>query len=252
MSPLRLALVAAVLTAAAAAPAAQAAPRTLGSYAYFQPVAGDPDYVGQVIVVLRTDEALALDPVGNPRATARLGRIATFGYTISRELSCYGFALDVRKGGLGVGDRIRVRLGKDAGILNRTLAVRKRAADLPRGQRLGCGEDPSSKAIIFNLDRSPLVEPGRFFFSANSGPYLKDVRWTDWGAAAATGTATYVSDCASCDKATYPVNVTASQLTACRPYGARAYDNLSYERTDPPPGVDEQGGVDGLAQFVCR
>lgn len=251
MSALRLALLAAVLTAAAAAPAAHAAPKALGAYAYFQPVTGDETYVGQIVVVLRTDRGMALDAVGNPRATARIRGITTYGYTISRNLSCYGYALDVRKGEVRVGDRIRVRLGKDDGILDRAMTVRSRAPGLPRGQRLGCGEDPASKAVIFNITVAPLVEPGRFFFSANSGPYLKNVRWRNWGAATATATATYISDCASCDEATYPVTVTASDLVPCSPYGARAYGTLAYRRSDAPAGPDERDRLKDLGEFRC-
>jgi hypothetical protein len=249
----RLLLLPALLLAWALTPTvAQAAPLTLGSYAYYQPVADDPDYAGRVVVVLRTDEALPLFPDRAPRAQASLGGIRTFGYTISRRLFCYGYALDVRKGGLGIGDRVRVRIGKDGVVLDRRLEIRRRAADLPRGQRLGCGDDPASKVVLFNLTRNPLVEPGRFFFSANAGPYLKGIRWTGWGADTATGTGTYVSDCPSCgEPESYPVRVTASQLTTCRPYGARAYDNIAYERTDPPEGVDEGGGIDGLAAAFC-
>lgn len=251
MSPRPLVL--ALLAAGLAAPAAQAAPSTLGAYAFYQPVAGDPDYSGRVVVVLRTDAALPLSTVGTPRASARIDGIGTFGHTISRRLRCYGYSLDVRRGDPGIGDRVRVRLGRNAAVLDRTLTVRRRAADLPRGRRLGCGEDPASGAILFNLGRTPLLEPGRFFFSANAGPYLKDVRWSGWGGATATATATYVSDCASCGAPrTYPVTVTASDLEACGPYGARAYDVLAYDRSDKPATADERDSLNGLAAAFCR
>jgi hypothetical protein len=41
-------------------------------------------------------------------------------------------------------------------------------------------------------------QPSHIFLTANAGPYLKGLRWSDWGANRATAKGTYVSTCASC------------------------------------------------------
>jgi len=86
------------------------------------------------------------------------------------------------------------------------------------------------RTVIFNLSDAPLSQPDRVFFQADSGPYLKDLRWTDWGTATSVGTGTWELDCsnggASCGDSTavttYPATYTVSGLAACPRFGPAA------------------------------
>lgn len=243
---------------ASVAPAQAAAVHATGAYAYFQPTPRDEDYAGTTVVVLRTNQALPLGPIGNPKLTGKLDGGMTYLDTVSRDLHCYTMRSNVFRKGQDtngrVGDRVKVRLGHQGAILDRRFTVRKLRSNLPRGGPLGCGADPASKVVFFNLVASPMVEPGRIFLSANSGPYLKDITWTDWGTPTATGAGTYISDCASCgDPESYPVTLTANKLIACKPYGAKAYNSFTFERTSgaTDPTADPRG-ISGEAEFYCK
>lgn len=254
-----VALVGAIAGVTGAAPAAAEAAQATGVEAYFRPAADDPDSIGATVVVLRTDAALPLDIVGLPRARARLNGVRTQMLTVSRDLHCYAVEVDVVRRGPRrrtqgrVGDRVRISVGRDGAVLDRRLEVRRMTPELARGGSLGCGEDPASKAVVFNMYPTPLVQPGRFFFTANSGPYLKDVAWTSWGAPTATGVGTYISECASCGpRQEYEVTITVDRLIDCPPYGAQAYDRLRFVRSGgAAPDDPRRRGISGEAQVYC-
>src|SRR5690242_19432740 len=54
------------------------------------------------------------------------------------------------------------------------------------------------KTALFNLTFTPQVIPNRVFFTANSGPYLKKLKWKNWGEAKTVARGRFISDCASC------------------------------------------------------
>jgi hypothetical protein len=84
------------------------------------------------------------------------------------------------------------------------------------------------RTVIFDLYPSPLVTPQRVFFTADAGPYLKDLMWTGWGTDTATGTGTYELNCSnggpSCGNSTavtdYPATYTLTGLIPCPRFGA--------------------------------
>lgn len=248
-----------VLSFAAAAPAAAAPPKAMGSYAFFQPTPDDEDYAGQTVVVLRTDRALPLTRDGNPKRLGRVLGFRTFLSTISRDLHCYEMRSFVHRKGKGratrgkVGDRVRVLVGAGGAILDRRMKVRKASDDLQRGGALGCGADPASGAVFFNLHSTPKSQPGQIFLTANSGPYITDITWTGWGTEPATATGTYISDCASCgEPKSYAVTLVADQLIPCEPYGAQAYNRWTFERAGgAAPGDPKDRGIDGEAELYC-
>ena len=95
-----------------------------------------------------------------------------------------------------------------------------------------------------------MVQPGRWFFSANSGPYLRDLVWTGWGTPTATATGTYISDCASCGPhEKYAVTVTADQPVDCPAVGAQTYSRFFFERTGGRQPTDPPRPT---ARCVCR
>jgi hypothetical protein len=83
------------------------------------------------------------------------------------------------------------------------------------------------RTVIFNLSASPLSQPDRVFFQADAGPYLRDLKWADWGTATSVGTGTWELDCSnggpSCGASnavtTYPATYTVSGLAPCPRFG---------------------------------
>lgn len=213
-----------LLASVAVAAPASAAPQAV---AYFRP---HPKDAAATTVVFRTADALP------GRVSAWMdGRGADL-QVVSPNLHCYLAQVPGRLGG-----RVKVRIGRRGRFLDATLPVRAMSAANARGAALGCDADPASKAVVFGLYPTPQVEPDRWFFSADAGPYLRDLTWTDWGSATATATGTYISDCASCGPAQeYPVTVRLDGLVACPGWGAQAYEHLFFERaggrlpSDPP------------------
>jgi len=224
--PLRPVVLALLASLVLAAPAA-AAPSAV---AYLRPLPRD---AASTVVVFRTSAALPA------RAAAWINGRAAALLAVSPQLHCYLAQVPAFKGGR-VGDRVRVRVGRGGRLLRATMRVARMSDANARGGTLGCGADPAAGAVVFGLYPSPHVEPDRWFFTANAGPYLKDLVWTGWGGETATATGTYVSECASCGpRQQYPVTVRVDDLVACPAFGARAYDRLFFERaggrlpTDP-------------------
>lgn len=86
------------------------------------------------------------------------------------------------------------------------------------------------KTVIFNMYPSPLVQPARVFFQANSGPFLDALSWTGWGEATAVGTGTWRLDCStggvSCapgdPSLAYPATYTLTDPAPCPRFGPAA------------------------------
>ncbi len=86
------------------------------------------------------------------------------------------------------------------------------------------------KTVIFNMYPSPLTQPVRVFFQANSGPFLDKLVWSDWGADTATGTGTWRLDCSNggggCapgdPSLEYPARYVLSNLGPCPRFGKTA------------------------------
>ena len=105
------------------------------------------------------------------------------------------------------------------------------------------------RTVIFNLYPQALDQPGRVFFQANSGPFLRDLRWTGWGSEGAVGTGSWQLDCstggASCGTdtsiTTYPARYTLTSLAPCPRFGpdARSYRRGVVE-IDEPAGTRTQ------------
>ncbi|MFL5846937.1 MAG: hypothetical protein ACJ762_19820 [Solirubrobacteraceae bacterium] len=96
--------------------------------------------------------------------------------------------------------------------------------------------------MIFNLSAYPLVQPDRYFFQANGGPYLGNIVWSDWGTDQATGSGTY-NGCAEdggpfCDPIEAPARFTLIKPVACPRLGpgSTTYTDGTIE-IDKPTGT---------------
>jgi hypothetical protein len=102
------------------------------------------------------------------------------------------------------------------------------------------------RTLFFNLTAEAKERPERVFFQANSGPFLRDLAWTGWGAEGAVGTGSWQLDCTGGGSAcgtdtgitTYPARYTLSDLAPCPRFGA---DATSYRRGVVE--IDEPGGT---------
>lgn len=214
-----------------ATPAVAPPAHVTAAYVYFHHYADKQDLkfnLGTAELVYRTDAALPEYPTGDVRVAPRIAGLSGSSYAISRSLHCYGASVYAdRRGKVGgasalPGHRLRLRI--PALGWARTVAVRRQRPNLLRGQTLGCGADPKAHVVLFNLTRTPEVEPGRYFLSADAGPYVDGITWSGWGTGQAVGTGTYVSDCASCGpKERKPATITLKTPAACAVYGTRAY-----------------------------
>jgi hypothetical protein len=221
--PLALTVLTVLAAAAPAAPAAAAAHAT-GAVAYLRALAKDKP---QIVVVFRTDVALPFRVAGWPSTQGRIDGGSASLVDVSPSLHCYQASVY----GGRVGQRVRVRLGRRGSVLDQTLRVQPMTPEVSRGGTLGCGADPATSAVIFGMYSEPLVAPGRWWFTANSGPYLRDLVWTGWGSPTVTATGTYVSDCASCGPPQrYPVTVRVDGLVDCPRLGTKTYGRLYFER----------------------
>jgi hypothetical protein len=171
-------------------------------------------------LVFRTDRALP-EKDGFVQTSVTIGKASTFAYTVSPRLHCYLASADGR---VAPGRRVRVRIGKDGALLDRTFVVQSPRLSFFRGRYLGCGADRQSRAMFFGTEPEPFVAPQRIFFTADAGPYLRDIRWTDWGSEFAVGHGRFVSDCASCGTPEHkPAVVVMHGLVACPQFGGFVY-----------------------------
>ena len=205
---MRRALLAALVAALAVPATAGAFTRVISAYAWLDR--------GTVRVDFRTDRPLAPVKIGYPQVDTSFTRGPL---VVSRALNCYEGEL----GSASVGDRVRVRIGKHGQILDRRFTVLHRRPGYERGGLIGCRQDPKATSMLFNLYPSPSVEPVRYFFSANAGPYLDRLRWSGWGTPHATATGTYISDCASCGPKIVRRSTVVVHRIRCTPWGGYAY-----------------------------
>lgn len=90
------------------------------------------------------------------------------------------------------------------------------------------------KTAIFNLTQETKVKPSRFFLTANSGPYLKKLKWSKWGTAKTVGRGRFISDCVSCgEKENKPVRMTLHELIPCPKYKVMTYKFAKIKVVDP-------------------
>jgi hypothetical protein len=203
-----------VLAALLAPAAASARPHVLSAYLW----KGN----GQIHLNFKTDRALP-EKIGYPQTTITPSGTT---YTVSDSLHCY--QVDITQPARP-GDKVRVKIGQDGALFNRRLEVVRRQRGYQRGGLLGCTQDPKANRVLFNLYPSPAVEPVRYFFTANAGPYLDRLRWTGWGTDRATATAVFVSDCASCGpKVRKRTTVVLNRTITCAPWGIRTKAYTGY------------------------
>ena len=191
---------AAALAPAVPAVATAATPKATGAYVYFKRTEGRlAKYEkGNAWVVFRTDAALP-EQQRNVDLLAEVGSRSGSSFVLSHTLHCYGVRVTVQRGDrLTVGSRVRVRIGKGGSILDRRMTVGARRSGSSIGRPLGCDADPRTRVAYSGLTQQPEFEPFRVFYSADAGPYVDELQWTGWGTSEATGSGTYISDCASC------------------------------------------------------
>ena len=102
------------------------------------------------------------------------------------------------------------------------------------------------KQVVFiNLFYETEMRPARIFFTANSGPYLRNLKWTNWGKARATAHGRYISDCASCGpKRNVKATVKFSKLKYCRTLDKYFYAKALLFRK-PREGQDNPARISG-------
>jgi hypothetical protein len=194
---------------------------------------------GELHAVFRTNRALRFGDNGYTVGGSSIAGGTEYAQVISQELNCYEMQVTLDEKGriyggsdvrALVGDRVRVRVEG----FSRRFVVQPRRFNYPRGRELGCAADRKSQVVLFNLTAIPSVTPERYFFTANSGPYVKNLRWIGWGTQHAAGRGRFISDCASCGT---PEHVDAtlklSGLTYCRENGLTVYRRGVMIRTLP-------------------
>jgi hypothetical protein len=80
------------------------------------------------------------------------------------------------------------------------------------------------QVAVFQMFDEPKIKPDRWFFAANSSPYLDQLRWEKWGKKRTTATGIYVQDCASCgEEIRRPAILKFWRIRACPKHDMRAY-----------------------------
>lgn len=73
------------------------------------------------------------------------------------------------------------------------------------------------KVVYLDYNYQAFVKPGKIFLQANSGPYLRRLKWSGWGTNRTVGRGQYVYDCASCiPHEKKPVRITFRKLINCK------------------------------------
>lgn len=102
------------------------------------------------------------------------------------------------------------------------------------GATAGAGNHEFKKTALFNLTAEPKVKPTRVFLTANSGPYLKKIKWSNWGSNRTVGRGRFIADCASCGpKENKAMTLTLSKLRPCPKFGVMAYKKGYLKINDP-------------------
>lgn len=95
-------------------------------------------------------------------------------------------------------------------------------------------KSPHKKTALFNLTYTPQVKPTRYFLTANSGPYVKKIKWKDWGTGKTVGRGRFISDCASCGpKENKPAKLVLWKKVYCKAYGVYTYRHARLRVVDP-------------------
>ena len=90
------------------------------------------------------------------------------------------------------------------------------------------------KTALFNLTYTPQVKPTRYFLTANSGPYVKKIKWKNWGSNKTVGRGRFISDCASCGpKENKPAKLVLWKKVNCKEYGVYTYKYARLRVIDP-------------------
>lgn len=93
---------------------------------------------------------------------------------------------------------------------------------------------PYQKTVIYNMFPTPEVKPARYFLTANSGPYLRNLKWKGWGTAKAAGKGRFISDCASCGpKENKRVRITFFKKKPCHKRKVMTYSFVKIKVIDP-------------------
>ncbi len=110
-----------------------------------------------------------------------------------------------------------------------------------------------ARTEIFDLFGQKQVKPERIFLTANSGPYLKDLEWFNWGRGRATGVGTYVSDCASCPGPDQrPAIVRLKQRRGCEAKGGKAYKKATLTTGADGTGEEKTIPLDTGYSVYCK
>lgn len=82
----------------------------------------------------------------------------------------------------------------------------------------------STKVVYLDPAYQQSVKPSTIFLTANSGPYLKKLKWTGWGTHKAVGRGRFISDCASCGEyENRKVTITFRKPIYCKAIKVRIY-----------------------------
>ena len=105
---------------------------------------------------------------------------------------------------------------------------------------------------FFNLFADPLIKPKVVYLTANSGPYLDEVRWTSWGKKTAKATAIYTYACASCmPPERRPALMTVSRPKYCAKHKVYAYRTV-YFQIVANDGSKKKYNLGGNYDLYCK
>jgi hypothetical protein len=101
------------------------------------------------------------------------------------------------------------------------------------------------KTVYLDYNYQPSVKPKEIFLTADAGPYVKKIHWTNWGSNKTVGRGRFISDCASCGvKENRPAVFTLKNLTTCKGRGYKTYSfqklhviDKSRKRVETFPGT---------------
>lgn len=92
----------------------------------------------------------------------------------------------------------------------------------------------SNKVVYFDPAYQQSVKPSRIFLTADSGPYLKKLKWKGWGTNKAVGRGRFISDCASCgDYENRAVTITFRKVIYCKAVDVNTYKFGKIHIKDP-------------------
>jgi hypothetical protein len=106
---------------------------------------------------------------------------------------------------------------------------------------------------FFNLFDDPLIKPKTVSLTANSGPYLEEVRWSGWGKKTSKATAIFVDNHGNAPGAAErrPALITVSRPKYCAKHKVYAYRTV-YFQIVANDGSKKKYNLGGHYDLYCK